>query len=216
MAIGIIGGTGPEGRGLALRLASAGEAIVIGSRDPQRARDAAAMLIRDLPASAGRIDGAANADAAESEIVILAVPYKAQAELLGSLNDRLSGKIAINVVAPVEMVGGRARAIRPPAGSASEEAASLVPGATWVSGFHTLPARDLLKPGVPMDTDALICGDEAGAKQTVMRLAGKIPGLRPVDVGGLESARYLEGATALLININRIYRAQASIHVHGI
>ncbi|MBI4219114.1 MAG: NADPH-dependent F420 reductase [Chloroflexi bacterium] len=221
MAIGIIGGTGPEGRGLALRFASAGEAVVIGSRDQQRAKDAAATLMRDMAGSGasvggGSIGGAANADAAESEIVVIAVPYKAQAELLESLGARLDGKPVINVIAPVEMAGGKARLIRPPAGSAAEEAAALVPRARWVAGFHTLPARDLLRIGARMETDALICGDEPEAKRTVVALAAKIPGLRPVDAGALECARYLEGATALLVNINRIYKAHASIRVQGL
>lgn len=217
MQIGIVGGTGPEGRGLALRFALAGEQVVIGSRDVERGRQAAATLLSHLGAGSGKVEGAANADCARScQLIILAVPYRGQGEVLGELAPLLAGKIVVSVVAPVSVIDGRVRSAPPPAGSAVEEAASLVSAARWVAGFHTLPARDLLRPDRPMNTDALICGDDDEAKRIVIALAGKISGVRPVDAGPLESARYLEAATALLININRIYKAHASIRIAGI
>jgi NADPH-dependent F420 reductase len=217
MPIGIIGGTGPEGRGLAVRFALAGEHVTIGSRDARRGRQAAETLAPHLGGGSGRLEGGANADCARScQIVVLAVPYKGQTAVLGEIAGDLAGKIVVSVVSPVSVVDGRVRSAPPPAGSAVEEAASLVPAARWVAGFHTLPARDLLRPDRAMNTDALICGDDDEAKKVVSALAAKIPGLRPVDAGPLESARYLEAATALLININRIHKAHASIRIIGI
>jgi 8-hydroxy-5-deazaflavin:NADPH oxidoreductase len=217
-AIGIVGGTGPEGRGLAARFAAAGEHVVIGSRDADRGREAAAKVVAVVGGDgASRIEGATNAEAAgRGGLVVLAVPYEGQTAMLGELAPSLAGKIVVNVIAPLAFVDGRARPAPPSAGSAAEEAAALVPSARWVSGFHTLPARDLLRVGEPMATDALICGDDEDARNTVMELAAKIPGLRPVNAGRLESARCLEAATALLININRIYRAHGSIRIAGI
>jgi hypothetical protein len=103
-----------------------------------------------------------------------------------------------------------------PAGSAAEDAARLVPGARWVAGFHTLPARDFMRPATKLDTDCLLCSDDPEALSSVSDLVAQIPGLRPVNSGRLENARYLEGMTALLININRIYKAHGSIRIAGI
>ena len=215
--IGILGGTGHEGRGLGLRFAFAGERVVLGSRDAGRGRDAADSLAPVLAGAGGRVEGATNAECArQCGLIVLAVPYAGQAALLRELGQDLAGKVMVSVVAPLAFVDGRARATPPNSGSAAEEAAAMVPTARWVAGFHTLPARDLLRPANRMDTDALVCGDDPDAKRDVMQLAGKIPGLRAVDAGPLECARYLEAATALLININRIYRAHGSLRIAGI
>lgn len=217
--VGLIGGTGPEGRGLAVRFAAAGHDIVIGSRDAARAASAAAAIesILDGRSGAGAVTGEVNRVAAQAgDIVILAVPYAGQAATLEELAPELAGKIVVNVISPLTFASGRATAAPPPAGSAAEEAAALVPAASWVAGFHTLPAGELADPDSEMNTDVLICGDDAEAKKTVMELAEQIAGARSVDAGALESARYLEAATALLININRIYRAHGSLKIVGI
>ncbi len=221
--IGLIGGTGPEGKGLAVRFALAGHDIVIGSRDAGRASSAAASIEsiidgRDgVSLATGKVTGEVNRAAARvGDIVFLAVPYTGQAATLEELGPELDGKIAINVISPLKFAHGRAAAAPPPAGSAAEEAAGLVPTARWVAGFHTLPAGKLADPGSEMNTDVLICSDDENAKQSVMKLAGGIAGVRPVDAGGLESARFLEAATALLININKIYRAHGSLKIVGI
>ncbi len=217
--IGLIGGTGPEGKGLAVRFAVSGHDIVIGSRDAKRASEAAIAVtaIVDGRDNAGRVTGGLNTAAADAgEIVILAVPHAGQSPTLGELAGRLDGKIVVNVISPLKFQKGRATAAPPAAGSAAEEAAALAPNAKWVAGFHTLPAGELADPDSEMDTDVLICGDDTEAKQIVMELAEEIAGARAVDAGSLESARYLEAATALLININRIYRAHGSLKVVGI
>lgn len=216
-AVGVVGGTGPEGRGLALRLALAGCDVMIGSRDRSRADAAVAGLVEKAPATASSLSGRTNAEAAdEAEIVILSVPYEGQAAVLDEIGPLLSGKIALSVVAPIEVRDGVALAAAPPEGSAAEAARDKAPAARWAAGLHTLPARDLLRADAPVETDALICGDDGGAKGEVMRLAGLIDGVRAVDAGPLVCARYLEAATALLININRIYRAHASLKIAGL
>ncbi|MBM3958614.1 MAG: NADPH-dependent F420 reductase [SAR202 cluster bacterium] len=213
MKIGIIGGTGPEGRGLAVRWAAAGHHVVLGSRDAARASDAASRL----GGAEGSVKGATNLEAARiSDVVVLSVPFGAQTAVLTELSPQISGKIALSVVAPLAFVAGRARFAPPPTGSAAEDARLQVPAARWAAGFHTLPAGDLLRAGDPVDADVLLCGDDADAKRAAMTLAGDIRGVRAIDAGSLESARYLEAATALLININRIYKSHASFRITGL
>ena len=213
--IGFIGGTGPEGRGLALRFALAGEDILIGSRDAERAQ-AAADSVREISPSIS-IDGDLNADvASRSEIVVVAVPYSAQRPTLEALTEELRGKLIINVVAPLTFSKGMASAIRVEAGSAALEAREIVPDATHTAAFHNVSAQELLIPDRPLDTDIVVFGDDAGAKGKVIELAETIKGARGVDGGGLENARYCEDLTALLLNINRIYKAHSMIRIVGI
>ena len=213
--IGFIGGTGPEGRGLALRFALAGEDILIGSRDAERAQ-AAADSVREISPSIS-IDGGLNADvASRSEIVVVAVPYSAQRPTLEALTEELRGKLIINVVAPLTFSKGNASAIRVEAGSAALEAREIVPDAIHTAAFHNVSAQELLIPDRPLDTDIVVFGDDAGAKGKVIELAETIKGARGVDGGGLENARYCEDLTALLLNINRIYKAHSMIRIVGI
>ena len=217
--IGFIGGTGPEGRGLAVRFAMAGHDVVIGSRDDERAKSAAEEVRKILSGVAGsaEVRGALNPHAVSAAgIVFLAVPYGGMTSTLEQLAPALAGLICVNVIAPLSFEGGVPASAPPSAGSAAEEAVLLSPGVRWVAGLHTLSARDLLDPTTPLDTDAIICGDDEDAKTTVAELISEVPGLRAVDAGPLQSARYLEGATALLLNINRRYRAHASLRIAGI
>ena len=213
--IGFIGGTGPEGRGLALRFALAGERVLIGSRDAERAQ-AAADSVREIAPSIS-IAGGLNADvAAQSDTVFVAVPYSAQKPTLESLTEELRGKLIVNVVAPLAFSKGVASAIRVDAGSAALEARAIVPDATHVAAFHNVSAQELLSPERALDTDIVVCGDDADAKRSVIALAATIKGARGIDGGGLENARYCEDLTALLLNINRIYKAHSMIKIVGV
>lgn len=213
--IGFIGGTGPEGRGLALRFALAGESVLIGSRSEDRARDAANSA-REL-APGVSVAGALNPEvAARSDIVVIAVPYAAQKPTLASLAAELSGKLIVNVVVPLAFSKGVASAIRVEEGSAALEAQALLPHSTHIAAFHNVSAPELLKPDKRLDTDIVVCGDDADAKRAVMRLAETIAGARAVDGGGLANARYVEDLTALLLNINRAYKAHSMIKIVGI
>lgn len=213
--IGFIGGTGPEGRGLALRFALAGERVAIGSRDAGRAQDAAASVRALAPAVDAA--GALNEDVADSaDIVVVAVPYAAQRPTLESLRDRLNGKLIVNVVAPLAFSKGIARAVRVDAGSAAEEARLILPDSPHVAAFHNVSAQELLQPDKPLPTDIIVCSDHDAEKRRIMALAETIDGARAIDGGGLANARYTEDLTALLLNINRIYKAHSMIKIVGV
>ena len=214
--LGFLGGTGPEGKGLAIRLALAGEETIIGSRDAQRARKAAEELVQLAPKA--RIEGAENAEAAaRSDVVFLTVPYEGQRPLLEQLRDALRGKAVVDVVAPMQFQRGRgASAVAVEAGSAAQEAQQLLPESMVVGAFQNVSAVDLQQPDVVMAGDVVICSDHQGAKDLVMDLARKIPNLRPVDGGRLANSKYVEQITPLLVNINRIYKIHAGIQIVGL
>ncbi|NQW17926.1 MAG: NADPH-dependent F420 reductase [Chloroflexi bacterium] len=217
--IGVVGGTGAEGVGLAVRFAAAGHNVFIGSRSEDRAIVAAdeATAALEVATSVGSISGGLNSAACEmGEVIILSVPYAGQSDTLEAIRPQLAGKIVVNVIAPLRFSKGEAFAAPPAEGSAAEEAAKLCPEARWVAGFHTLPAGELKNPNTSFEADALICGDDAEAKSVILELADQMTGLRGMDAGRLSSARYLEGATALLINMNKLHRTHFSVRITGI
>jgi len=203
--VAVVGGTGAEGSGLALRFAKAGLRVLIGSRNLDRAQAAAKEIAAQ--AGAGEITGHTNSDAVgKAAIVILTVPLSAQVETLKSIRTSFqSGAILVDATVPLEIaIGGRvSRTITLWDGSAAQQAARLAPaGVSVLSTFHLLGAEALKSLNQPVDCDALICGDSADAKTTVGQLAEKIPGVRAIDAGPLENARYLESSAALLIALN--------------
>ena len=213
--LGFIGGTGPEGRGLDLRFALAGEKILIGSRSEERAKQAAESVSELAPP--GSVRGAMNSEVAqEADIVFIAVPYSAQRDTLNDLKEQLSGKLVINLIAPIEFNKGRASAIIVEEGSAALESQAILAESTIVAAFQNVSAEDLLVPDKSIDSDVIVCADDAEARERVMKLAETIKGARAVNGGGLANARYVENLTALLLNINRIYKAHASIKITGI
>jgi NADPH-dependent F420 reductase len=215
MVIGFIGGTGPEGKGLALRFALAGEDVLIGSRDETRAAEAAAEL--SALADGRSIGGGLNEDvASRSEIVFVVVPYSGHKPTLEALRERLTGKIVVDVVAPMEFSKGVARAVPVPEGSAALQAKALLPDSIIAAAFQTISARDLMNTDQPVESDVVVCGQSREARQTVMALAEKVPGVRAVDGGGLSNAGYVENLTPLLVNINRRYKAHSAIKIVGI
>ena len=214
--LGFLGGTGEEGKGLAFRLALAGESVMIGSRDEARAVEAAAE-VNDLLGKQVAI-GANNLQTAEeSDIVFVTVPYSAQAMLLGDVGQYLKSKIVIDVIAPMSFVRGvGAQAINIESGSAAEEAQELVPESFVVSAFQNVSAAELVLPNIPMIGDVLVCGDDKDSKQRVMELVCLIDKLKPVDGGMLFNSKYVEQITPLLVNINRLYKTHSGIHITGL
>ena len=213
--IAFIGGTGPEGLGLALRLAVAGEEVVIGSRRLERA-EAAAAWVRELRSSA-RVSGAINSDAvAGADVVFVTVPYDGQRSTLSELAGALEGKVVVDTVVPVTFEKGRARPVPVEDGSAAEEAQRLLPSSRLAAAFHTLSAHKLQEGDTDIEGDVLVCGDDPEAKATTMALAEKIPGLRAVDGGRLTNARYVELLTVLLLNLNRVHRAETGVRIVGL
>ena len=213
--LSFLGGTGPEGRGLALRYALAGHEVFIGSRDAARGTEAATELEEKregIPVSGGGNDEAARL----GEVVFICVPYEAQKSLLPELAEFLAGKVVVNVVAPLSFQKGRAAAVDVAEGSAAEESQALLPESKVVAAFQNLSARKLLAAGKPMEGDVVVCSDHDDAKERVMSLVEVIEDLRAVDGGSLANARYVEQLTALLLNVNRIYKAQSSIRLVGL
>lgn len=220
MRIAVIGGTGAEGFGLALRLAAAGHGVTIGSRDAERA-EAAAVRAKDRLDDGADLRGAANGDAtAAGEVVFVTVPFAGQAEIYRSIAGRLaSGTPVLDATSPLATaVGGRPwQVVRPWHGSAVEQARALVGDrARLVAGFHTIAAAGLQDLGAAIDSDVLLCGDDAEAKTLFGGLIEQIPSLRWVDCGGLSMARVAETLTALLISINRTYGSKdAGFRISG-
>lgn len=213
--IGILGGTGPEGSGLAVRWAAAGEHIVIGSRDAQRAAETAKLLRARLGSNA-KIDGTDNASAvSQCDVVVLTVPFSGQAALLKQLKPLWKpGQIVIDATVPLAAAlgGVPSRMLGVWQGSAAQQTRELVPASVAVvAAFHNLSAELLGQDG-PVDCDILVCSDDENAKQVASELAAKIPGARALNGGKLENARILESLTALLIGLNVRYK----VHTAGI
>jgi NADPH-dependent F420 reductase len=215
--VGILGGTGDQGRGLAYRLARAGLSVVIGSRDSQRALDAASQTAQ-LPGITGRLTGADNAGAAQSaQVVVVAVPWEAHAATIAPLAGQLAGKIVVDCVNPLGFDAQGPHALTVPEGSAAQQAAALLPESRVCAAFHHVSAVLLLDPSVEsFDLDVLVLGDDREAVGTVAELAGRIPGMRGVYGGRLRNAGQVEAFTANLIAINRRYKAHAGVRITDI
>jgi 8-hydroxy-5-deazaflavin:NADPH oxidoreductase len=195
--IGIVGGSGDFGQGLAERLRRLGEEVVIGSRTP-------------------RDDFVANDEACRrSGVVFLSVPPGGVAEMSRDLRNVLAGRIVVSVAAPIVFREGKAGA-EPGELSLAEITAVAAPEARVVAGFHTVSARALADPDLLLDEDVLLAGDDAEAKEVVAGLAGRLVEGRAIDCGRLEVARWLETLTAVLLNVNRRYKANAGVRITGL
>jgi NADPH-dependent F420 reductase len=220
MDVAIIGGTGAEGFGLTLRLAKAGHHITIGSRDAGRAASKAKEAVSAL-GSEGRVEGAENAVAAASApVVLVTVPFSGAAAIYEAISQVIApDTIVCDCTSPLmKDVGGRAsHALHPWHGSAAEFARTLLPkGTRLVAAFHTVGARALARLDDPVDSDALVMGDDVEAKRTIGSMVEDIDGMRWVDVGGLQMARIAEQLTPLLISVNIRYRVhEAGFRVTG-
>ena len=218
--IAIIGGTGDQGRGLALRWARAGREVVIGSRDAARAT-AAAEELRAALGGGAQLEGASNAEAAAgASTVVLTIPFAAQIATLKEVRERLApGSLLIDVTVPLEpAVGGRpSRVLGVWAGSAAEQCAELAPpGVEVVSAFHNVAAAVLADLAHEVECDIIVCGDRKEAKERARPLVAAIPGCRYIDGGVLANSRTVEALTALLIGVNVRYKTHAGIRITGL
>ncbi|MEO6060458.1 MAG: NADPH-dependent F420 reductase [Thermoflexales bacterium] len=214
MNIAVLGGTGKEGSGLAMRWAHAGHSVVIGSRDPDKAQRSADEL--NLALGGATVRGAANADAAAgADVVVLTVPYAAHKDTLVSVKDVLAGKVVIDVTVPINSADFL-RVMVPAGGSASKEAQALLDnGARVVTAFQNISATHLKKLDAVVDCDVLVCGDDDAAKQIVMRLVADT-GMKAWDAGPLDNAVVAEGLTTVLLGINRRHKVKgAGIRITG-
>ena len=208
--VGILGGTGDQGRGLARRLALAGNRVIIGSRNAGRAAAAAASV-----GSPPQVSGVTNEEAVRAaDVVIVAVPYEGHADLLGQLASGLEGKIVIDCVNPMAFDSHGAYPVPVPEGSAAQQAAAVLPGCTVVGAFHHVSAPLLLDPDVQeLDMDILVLGDDRHATDLVQALAERIPGVRGIYAGRLRNCHQVEALTCNLVSVNRRYKAHAGLRV---
>ena len=209
--VAVLGGTGPQGRGLARRFAAAGVPVVIGSRSAERAQATAA----ELP---GQVSGADNAGAATAgDIVVVAVPWEGHGELLAALTAELAGKVVVDCVNPLGFDKQGAYALKVDEGSAAQQAQAILTDSTVVGAFHNVSAVKLEDPEVEtVDTDVLVLGDVREATDLVQDLADVIPGVRGVYGGRLRNAHQVEALTANLISVNRRYKAHAGVRITDI
>ena len=209
--VGVLGGTGPQGTGLARRFASQGLAVVIGSRQGDRAADAAREVGHG-------IRGLSNRDCARhSDIAIVAVPWAGHAALLSELASELDGKVVVDCVNPVGFDEHGPYAVRVPGGSAAEQAQLLLPGSRVVAAFHHVSAALLNDPDVAtIDSDVLVLSDDRDAADLVRALTDAVPGMRGVYAGRLRNAGQVEAFTANLLAINRRYRTHAGVRLTGL
>jgi 8-hydroxy-5-deazaflavin:NADPH oxidoreductase len=213
--IGILGGTGPQGRGLARRFGAAGHEVVIGSRTTERAEKIAAEYAQ--LEGLGQIAGGSNSDAAAAELVIVTVPYDGHAVLLASLTKELAGKIVIDCVNPLGFDKQGPFPLRIPAGSAAEEAQQLLPQSTVIAAFHHVSAELLDDPTIDhFEDDVLVLGEDRESVGVVCELASAIPGARGIYAGRLRNAGQVEALAANLIAINRRYKTHAGITIAGV
>jgi 8-hydroxy-5-deazaflavin:NADPH oxidoreductase len=218
--IAVVGGTGPQGRGLAYRFARHGHDVLLGSRSAERAEAAAAELRARLDAvpSAGQVHAAANGDACErANIVLVAVPYDGHDELVATLP--LDGKIVVSCVNPLsfDKLGPFGRPLGDGADSAAETTQRIAPGSSVVGAFHHVSAVALWGDvDYLAEEDVLVCGDSPEAKATVQELAATVTGRRGIDAGRLRLARQLEPWTAVLISINKAYKTHSGVRVTGV
>ncbi|MFD5566701.1 NADPH-dependent F420 reductase [Streptomyces cadmiisoli] len=208
LVVGVLGGTGPQGKGLAHRLARAGQKVIIGSRAAERAQAAAAELGHG-------VEGADNAECARrSDLVIVAVPWEGHGKTLESLRGELAGKLVVDCVNPLGFDKQGAYALKPEEGSAAQQAAALLPDSRVTAAFHHLSAVLLEDPEIDeIDTDVMVLGEERADVEIVQALAGRIPGMRGVFAGRLRNAHQVEALVANLISVNRRYKAHAGLRV---
>ncbi|MDJ1133523.1 NADPH-dependent F420 reductase [Streptomyces iconiensis] len=211
LTVGVLGGTGDQGRGLAYRLARAGQAVIIGSRAAERAQQAADEI-------GNGVQGAENAECARrADVVIVAVPWEGHAKTVESLREELRGKLVVDCVNPLGFDKKGAYALKPAEGSAAEQAAALLPDSRVTAAFHHLSAVLLSDPEVEeIETDVMVLGEVRADCEIVQALAGRIPGMRGVFAGRLRNAHQVESLVANLISVNRRYKAHAGVRLTDI
>lgn len=214
--IGILGATGPAGKALAARLASVGLTVGLGSRSVDRARAVCDELGAAWPARHLPLVPADNETAAGAELVVIATPWEASADMAASVADRLAGKVVVSMANALEKVDGELRALTVAAGSVTAAVQAAAPRALVAAAFQHLPARSLADLDHPVEGDVLVCSDHEEAIKVTSDVVAGIPDLRPLHAGSLAAAGPVEAFTAVLLGLNIRYRARAAIRVTGV
>jgi 8-hydroxy-5-deazaflavin:NADPH oxidoreductase len=213
--IGFIGGTGPQGRGLGLRLAQTGHRVLLGSRDAAKAEEAVAKVaekVAGLP-----VEGMTNAEVcAQADVLVVVVPYAAQRPTLTDLAGAIGDRVVVCCVNSLGFDEGGPHAVPVPDGSAAEECAALLPDARVVGAWQNVSAVRLNRPDEPVECDVLLTGDDEGARDVVAGLVEEIPGMRAVHAGALRLSRPVEELTAVLIGVNKRYKTHAGVRIAGL
>jgi NADPH-dependent F420 reductase len=215
--VGIIGGTGPAGRGLGLRLAAAGMSVGIGSRDPARAADV--VVAATAPWSAqlsGTIKGVGNDDAAGAKLVVLATPWEGAVQVVSELEDRLADKVVVSMANALVRQGREAMPLVHPRGSVAAAVQAALPRTKVSAAFHHLPAREMADLDSGLLADVLVCADDPEATAETISLIERIDGLRPLDAGSLSQACAIEAFTAVCVTLSIRHRAHATLKLAGI
>lgn len=216
MRIGILGGTGPAGRGVAARLAAAGNEVVIGSRDSGRAEEVATRVRDAWPDRQLAISGASNEDAAGSELVVVATPWEGTVSTIVPVAEALAGKVVVSMVNALVKEGREFLALMPPRGSVAASIQAALPNALVAVAFHHLPASDMERLTAPLEADVLVCSDNDEATRATVSLVDSIAGLRAVDAGSLAQAAPIEAFTAVLITVNVRHKAHSTVRLAGL
>lgn len=216
MRIGVLGGTGPAGRGLAVRLASVGFEVVLGSRSKYRSMEARDKLVaiwpeRDLP-----IDSADNDGAAACDLIVLATPWDAAAATARSVEPLLRGKIVVSMCNALARVGHEFQPLVPPRGSVAASVQAAVPRAKVAAALHHVPATELGRIDTHVDSDVLICSDHPEATEAAAEVVAQIPDLRPLDAGELSNAAPIEAFAAVLLQLNGRYKTRVALRFTGL
>ena len=216
MRIGIMGGTGPAGSGLGLRLNVAGHEVVIGSRSEEKSRLVVAELVAAWPKHGITIEAGDNLAAAECDLVVVATPWDSIATLVGEHADALRGKVVVTMANALIRVGKEFQPLVPPRGSIAAHVQAAIPGSRVVAAMQHIPAKELGNLEHHVDSDVLICSDFPEAIETVSDIVAKIPGCRPLNTGALSNALALEAFTAVLLQLNVRYKTRVAPRLTGI
>ena len=215
MRIGILGGTGPAGRGLAVRLASAGDEVVLGSRDADRAASVAGDLVAAWPGHALAISGVSNEDCASADLVVIATPWDGAVSTVKPLAGALAGKVVVSMVNALAKEGREFLPLIPPRGSMAATLQAALPKSLVSASFHHLPASEMEKLTAPLVSDVLVCSDHPEASEATVALVDRIEGLRGIDAGSLAQAAAIEAFTAVLITMNIRHKVHAAVQLTG-
>ena len=214
--IGIMGGTGPAGSGLALRLDAAGYGAVVGSRSVERSREVVERLAAAWPGRSVGVVAGTNADAAACDLVVLATPWDSAATLASEHAGQLAGKIVVTMANALVRVGNEFQPLVPPRGSIAAHVQAAIPASRVVAAMQHIPAKELGNLDHHVDSDVLVCSDDPEATETVCDVVSRIPGCRPLNTGGLSNALALEAFTAVLLQLNVRYKTRVAPRFTGI
>jgi hypothetical protein len=216
MNVGILGGTGPAGRGVAVRLADAGIRVTVGSREAERADLCVGELCEKAPLLASLLEGADNAGAAAAELVVVATPWEGVVATVRALREPLAGKVVVSMANALEKEGREMLALIPPRGSVAAAVQAALPGSLVAAAFHHLPASEMENLESGLEADVLVCSDHPKATAATVGLIEQMRGLRPLDAGSLSQAAAIEAFTAVCITLNIRHKAHSTLRLAGI